>query len=136
MEYQIYDNKGNKISDSIKESYSKSFLVRIVINFLALMVADYLFESFFIDSIVSVAIAALILTFFNATVKPFLILLTLPLTIISLGLFYPVVNIIVLYLLSWIMGTHVLLNSWFTAIGISLVIAIVNYAITNLFKRK
>ncbi len=136
MEYEVYDKEGNKLSNSLKESYSKSFLFRVVVNFVALMVADYLFKSLFIDNLVSVGIAALVLTIFNATVKPFLILITLPLTLITLGLFYPIVNVIVMYLVSWIMGSHFVLTSFFTAIGISLVIAIVNFAITHLFKKQ
>lgn len=70
------------------------FLIHWVVVAIALWVTAYLVPGVTISSWTSLAIAALVLGFVNAIVKPVLVILTLPITILTLGLFYLVVNAI------------------------------------------
>lgn len=68
------------------------FVTHILVTAIALAVAAYLLPGLHIDSWMSLAVAALVLGFVNAIVRPVLVLITLPITLLTLGLFYFVVN--------------------------------------------
>lgn len=51
-------------------------------------------------------IATTIIYVLNKTIKPLLVWLTLPITALTLGLFYPFINILILNIVSWILGSH------------------------------
>jgi putative membrane protein len=68
------------------------FLIHWLVVAVALWVTAYLVPGVTISSWTALAIAALVLGFVNAIVKPVLVILTLPITILTLGLFYLVVN--------------------------------------------
>ena len=70
------------------------FLIHWLVVAVALWVTAYLVPGVTITSWTALAIAALVLGLINATVKPVLVILTLPITILTLGLFYLVVNAI------------------------------------------
>jgi putative membrane protein len=71
-------------------------LIRWLLNTLALFIVAYLVPHFHYRDWISLAIAALVLGLLNAIVRPVLFLLTLPLTIVTLGLFLLVLNAIML----------------------------------------
>jgi putative membrane protein len=77
-------------------------LIRWLLNTLALFVVVQIVPGFHADSWLTLAIAALILGLLNAIVRPILFLLTLPLTIVTLGLFLIVLNGVMLELTSWL----------------------------------
>ena len=68
------------------------FLIRLCISALALWVASKLVPGFHIAGLPTLLIAALLLGIVNAVVRPLLVLFTLPLTVLTLGLFLLVVN--------------------------------------------
>jgi putative membrane protein len=74
-----------------------------LVNTLALIAVAYLMPSITITSFTSALIAALVLGLVNAVVRPLLILLTLPVTLVTLGLFIFVIN----GLLFWLVGSFV-----------------------------
>jgi putative membrane protein len=69
-----------------------SFFAHWVMTAIALVVADWSLDGVHVGSGLSLAVAALVLGFVNALVRPLLLVLTLPLTVLTLGLFYLVVN--------------------------------------------
>ena len=69
-----------------------TFLTHWLITALALAVAAYILPGIHVASWMALAVAALVLGFVNAIVRPVLVLITLPITILTLGLFYLVVN--------------------------------------------
>jgi len=79
-----------------------SLIIRWIINTLALFVVVTIVPGFHYHSIVSLAIAAAVLGLLNAIVRPILFVLTLPLTIVTLGLFLVVLNAIMLEMTSWV----------------------------------
>src|SRR5436305_14653265 len=79
-----------------------SLIVRWIINTLALFVVVTIVPGFHYHSFVALAIAAAVLGLLNAIVRPILFVLTLPLTIVTLGLFLVVLNAIMLEMTSWL----------------------------------
>jgi putative membrane protein len=69
-----------------------SLLLRWLLSALALLAVAYLYPGVRVESFFAAAIAALVLGLVNALVRPILVLLTLPVTIITLGLFLFVIN--------------------------------------------
>ena len=67
-------------------------LIVWIINALSLLALPYLFDSIRVDGIYTAMIVAVILGLVNAVIRPLLVLLTLPITIVTLGLFIFVIN--------------------------------------------
>mgnify|MGYP001608263287 FL=1 len=102
-----------------------------IVRALVLLVTAYLVPGFRIESVSTALMVALVLGILNLLIKPLLIILTLPLTILTLGLFTFVVNAILLLIASSLVrGFHV--DSLFTAIIASIVISIVSAIISSI----
>ena len=67
-------------------------LARWIVNAAALLLVAYLYPGVQVESFLSAALAALVLGLVNAFVRPLLIILTLPVTLLTLGLFLFVIN--------------------------------------------
>lgn len=78
-------------------------LLAWLVNTLALIAVAYLMPSISVSSFMTALVAALILGLINAVIRPVLILLTLPVTILTLGIFILVIN----GLLFWFVGTFI-----------------------------
>ena len=76
------------------------FVAQWAATAIALWISSYIFSGIRFENASALAISALLLGFANAIVKPLLILLTLPLTVLSLGFFLLVINALVLMLVS------------------------------------
>ncbi len=97
----------------------------------AFMVASYLLPGFTVDGPMAALIAAAALGACNALVRPFIILFTLPVTVLTLGLFLLVVNGAVLALAIWFVpGVHVANIGW--AIAAALIISAINAVLGSL----
>lgn len=77
-------------------------------------------------------IATFIIFILNATIKPILFRLTIPLTGLTLGLFYPVINVIILKLTEWILGPNFEINGILTVFFIAILISLMNILIENI----
>jgi putative membrane protein len=75
-----------------------NFLIRILITALVAFGLSYLLDGVHIDAFTTALILALVLAVLNALVKPILIILTLPITILTLGLFLLVINALIIML--------------------------------------
>src|SRR5512146_2046832 len=78
-------------------------LLTWLINALALLALPYLFTSIHVEGFGTAVVAALVLGLINALIRPVLVLLTLPVTLLTLGLFIFVIN----GLLFWFVGSFV-----------------------------
>ena len=74
------------------------FIIKILVSALAVYFADWLLDGVKVDSIQTTVIVALVLALLNAIVKPILIILTIPITVLTLGLFLLVINILIIKL--------------------------------------
>jgi putative membrane protein len=106
-------------------------LVALGINVLALWVADALFDGVRIHGAWAYIIGAAVLGIANAILKPILTILTLPLIILTLGIFYFVINIAMLLLAEWIAPDFSIDGFW-TYVGAVVIIWLVNWAAHSL----
>ena len=74
------------------------FILRLVLNALVLLLVAHLIQGFQVRSFGSALIAALVLGLLNALIKPILFILTLPINILTLGIFTFVINAFILWL--------------------------------------
>jgi putative membrane protein len=116
-----------------------TWLVRLLViwglNVLALIVVDWLFgDNIEIGRWASLLLGALVLMIGNAVIKPILAILTLPLVIITFGLFYFAINVAMLALAEWIAGSFSIDGFW-TYVGATIVIWLVNLIVGRLLER-
>src|SRR3954463_1586665 len=106
-------------------------LIRLLIawgvNALALWICNGIFDSVSIHGAWAYVIGASVLGIANAVLKPILALLTLPLIIVTLGLFLLVINIAMVALAEWI-APNFSIDGFWTYVGVVVIIWIVNWA--------
>jgi putative membrane protein len=103
-----------------------------IANILSLAVADWIFSGVTIDGFWPLVIGGAVLGIANTIVKPILTILTLPLVIVTLGLFLFVINVAMLALAEWI-APDFSINGFWTYIGATIVVWIVNYILHAVF---
>ena len=108
------------------------FLLAWLANALSLAVADWVFDSVEIDGVWPLVIGGAVLGIANSIVKPILTLLTLPLVILTLGLALFAINVGMLALAEWIAPDFSIDGFW-TYIGATIVVWLVNYILHGLF---
>jgi putative membrane protein len=106
-------------------------LVTLGINVLALLVVNWLFGSVGIEGFWSYALGALTLTIANAILKPILAILTLPLIILTLGIAYFGINVLMLALAEWV-APNFSIDGFWTYVGATIVVWLVNIAMQGL----
>ena len=104
------------------------------INVLALIVVDWIFDSVSIGRWGSLLWAAVILTIGNLIIKPILTILTLPLIIVTFGLAYFAINVLVLALAEWLTPQFSIDGFW-TYVGAAIVVWLVNLVVGWLLER-
>src|ERR1039457_5806475 len=109
------------------------FLAKLGINALALLLAAQIFPKIRFDNEQATLVAALVLALVNTYLRPLVVILTLPINILTLGLFTLVINGMMLELVSWLIPAFHVEGFW-TAVGGALVISIVS-CLLNLFLR-
>ncbi len=100
------------------------FLIKWVINSIALGVSVMIVKGLYVESVFSLIAASLVIGLLNTFIRPFLILLTLPINILTLGLFTLIINALLFYLASYIVkGFNV--ESFFSALAGSIIMSII-----------
>jgi len=103
-----------------------------IANILSLWVADWIFSGVRIDGFWPLVIGGLVLGLANTIVKPILTILTLPLVIVTLGLFLFVINVAMLALAEWIAPDFSIDGFW-TYVGATIVVWLVNFILHAVF---
>jgi putative membrane protein len=111
-----------------RDEFVISLLVGWGINIVALLVIDGIFDSVDIGRWWPVLVGAAVLGIANAVVKPILAVLTLPLIIVTLGLAYFAINVLMLALAEWI-ATDFSIDGFWTYIGATIVVWLVNWVL-------
>ncbi|MBI4991142.1 phage holin family protein [Candidatus Gottesmanbacteria bacterium] len=108
-------------------------IVNLLLNALAVLISAYLLPGVKVDGYFTAIVVAVVLGIVNAILKPILILFTLPITILTLGLFTFVVNALMILLVSSLVpGFHV--RGFWWALIFSLVLSLVNSFLHSLAK--
>lgn len=106
------------------------FLLRAVITALGLWVASQIFGGLHFASPAKLAVAAILLGIVNAVVRPLAFVLTLPITVLTLGLFLLVLNAGMVALVAWIVPGFTISGFW-TAVGTALVVSLVSWVASS-----
>lgn len=109
-------------------------LLSIVLNAIALLTVAQLFEAFHLEGFGTALLASIILAILNVIVKPILVILTLPITIVSLGTFLFIINAITLMITQSVIGPTFEIHGFGMAIIASIVISILNVILNKLVK--
>lgn len=107
------------------------FLMRAAISALGLWIASHLLSGLSFDSPAKLLIAALVLGVVNALVRPIAFILTLPLTILTLGLFLLVLNAGMVALVAWLVPGFQVAGFW-TALFAALIVSLVSWAASSM----
>lgn len=107
-------------------------IVRLLLSTLAVVIGAYLIPGVSVDSIVTALIVALVLGLLNAIVKPILVILTIPVTILTLGLFLLVINVIIIYIADYLIPGFAVAG-FFPALIFSIVLAVIGWILNSIF---
>jgi putative membrane protein len=107
----------------------RHWLLSLLVNSVVLMVVAGYFDGFFIQGLGFAILASVILSLVNVFIKPVLILLTLPVTILTLGLFLVVINAITLMITASLMGEAFVIDGFAMAMLAAIVIGLLNLLI-------
>jgi len=110
-------------------------LLHWLVNALALLALPYLFTSIKVDSFTTALVVALVLGLINTLIRPILVLLTLPVTILTLGLFIFVINGLLFWAVgSYISGFHV--DGFWAGVFGAIVYSLISWALSALIPKK
>ena len=111
------------------------FLVQWVVSGLAIIITAYLLPGVAVAGFLAALVTALVLGLINAIIRPILILLTLPLNILTLGLFTLVINALLIMLAATVVPGFAVQGFWW-ALLFGVVLAVVNFALSPLTNAK
>lgn len=107
------------------------FLMRAAITALGLWVASELLTGISFDAPSKLVLAAVVLGIVNAVVRPLAFILTLPITVVTLGLFLLVLNAGMVALVAWLVPGFQVGGFW-TAVGAALIVSLVSWAASSI----
>ena len=97
----------------------------LLITTISIFAVSYILPGVVIDTFVTALIVAVVMAVLNVTLKPLLILITIPITVLTLGLFLLVINVLVLYAADTLIDGFHLAGFWW-ALAFSLLVSLVN----------
>lgn len=106
-------------------------LLTWLINSVSLLIIAYLLKGFYVESFTAALVAALVLGVINTFIRPIFIVLTLPINILTLGLFTFVVNALMLKIMSSLVS-GIEIDGWGTAILAAILLAIISGLLNSL----
>lgn len=132
---RISKNSENSKNNKLIDNSFFEWLIYMIGYALVLLIVDKLFKSLYINTSyfgIYALFASIIIYIFNKTVKPIIKFITIPLTIISWGLLYPLSNVIVLYLTSFVLGKNFIISGFIPAFIIAIFISFLNILMEGL----
>lgn len=110
-----------------------SWVVKLCLNSLALIIADALVTSFAISGVFTAILAALVLGVVNTVIRPVLIVLTLPITFFTLGLFILIINGLAFWLASFFVPGFTVYGFWGAFWG-AIITSLVSWILNGIFQ--
>ncbi|HET8859600.1 phage holin family protein [Marivirga sp.] len=108
------------------------FIIRLLLSAIAVFISARILSGVKVDSFRQSVIVAIVLGVINAIVKPILVFLTIPITIITLGLFLLVINALMIMLVDKIMKGFKVKSFWW-AFFFSIILSVLNAILQSLF---
>ncbi len=111
-------------------------ITRLIISALAVLITAFTLDGVTVEPWWWAVIIAIVLGFINAWIRPLVKLFALPINMLTLGLFTFVINALMVMLCSWIVGPHFMVESFWWALGFSIVLTLVNWMLHLFFPAK
>ena len=112
-----------------------NFLIKLVLSALAIFVTSLLLPGVHVNNFLDALIVAAVLSLLNHIVRPILILLTIPITVITLGLFLLVINAVLILMVGRLIDGFVVDGFWW-ALLFSIITTVINSIFEKLSKEK
>lgn len=116
----------------MKQRMIINYIVQVIITAFVLSLANIIFAGIYIDGVWYAMLASVLLIFFNATLKPFLKVLMLPLNILTLGILTPLVDVIILKLIGVFLGSHFMVDGWLSVFFDAIFISVVTFVLDKI----
>jgi putative membrane protein len=108
-----------------KRNKAGNILTKILIGGISVLIADYLLSGVSLDTWVTAFVLAGVIILINFTLKPLMIILTFPITLITFGLFLLVINATVVLMAEYFIPGFTVVSFWW-AMGFAVVLSIIN----------
>jgi len=113
----------------------KDWIIKVFISTLAVLISAYLLEGVEVENFLAALVFAAILSFLNLFLKPVLVILTIPITIFSLGIFLLVINALVILIADYLSPQVYISNFWW-ALLFSFILSFVTSLLESFFGTK
>ncbi|MFN3801247.1 phage holin family protein [Belliella pelovolcani] len=101
-------------------------IVQLILGGIAVLITSYLLPGVSVEDFFTGVVIAALIALLNITIKPFLILLTIPITVVTLGLFLIVINALLILLAAYIVPGFSVDGFWW-AVLFGLILGLINY---------
>ena len=110
-------------------------ILRMILTTLAILLVTNVYSGIQVDSVTTAVIAAVVLALINTIVRPVIVVLTLPISMLTLGLFLLVINAAMLYAAAWLVNGFDVGGFWDALIA-SFIISVVVALLSGLIKSR
>ncbi|MBS4014374.1 MAG: phage holin family protein [Bacteroidetes bacterium] len=130
-DFEYVNDNDNEIQRPKLESKARrigKFIFKVIISSFAVVITSYLMPGVYVESYITAIIVALVLAFLNTILKPILIILTIPVTVFSLGLFLLVINAFIIQVTAYFVdGFEV--NGFWAALFFSIILSLITWVL-------
>lgn len=113
----------------------QNFITKTLVTAVAVIVASFLLSGVHVDSSITAILVAVVLGLLNTFVKPILVILTIPITVFTLGLFLLVINILMVKWAATLVPGFTVEN-WWAALWFSIIVSIFSAFVQSLTATK
>ena len=127
-----------KVLKDKKITKCMDWLLHMIGYTIVFILVTSLFKSIYVDTnsrILWSFIIVVVLYILNKTIKPILVTLTIPITGLTLGLFYPCINVFILKLVDWLLKGHFDINNIFVALVFAVLLSVINFILDSEAKK-
>ena len=126
----------NKLFSPHHRYTGMDFIIKLFLNAIAVVITAYILPGVHLESFWYAILLAALLSLLNVSVKPLLVFLTIPATIVSLGLFLLVINAFIIEIAAWILKPGFDVATFWQALFFSILLSIINSIFERLAIRK
>jgi putative membrane protein len=102
------------------------FLLKLLVSSLAVFFGAYILDGVYLDGFPTAILVALLMGFLNAFLRPILVILTIPITLLTFGLFLLVINAAIILVADYAL-TGFAVDSFFTAVLFSIIVSVITW---------
>jgi len=102
------------------------FILKLLVTSLAVFFGAYILDGVYLDGFPTAILVALVIGFLNAFLRPILIILTIPITLLTFGLFLLVINAAIILLADYALSGFTI-DTFFTAVIFSILVSVITW---------